>query len=205
MIKTTKELMKDYSKYHSPKNKISREVKNGKIILLKKGIYETDKDADPFFLSSVIYGPSYISFYTALSFYGLIPERACVVNCATLNKSKRKKFINSFSTYTYRDVPKKVFGIDNIRNFDLKQNPYYIASKEKALLDTLYILPKIGNRKELLVLLFDDLRIDEHIFYSLDKNRLIELASLYQTKNHKILISYLRSKNYDKHYNSNRT
>ena len=67
-----------------------------------------------------------------------------------------------------------------------------IASAEKAVCDQLYTCSPCSNRNELRQLLFEDLRIDETAFRDADLNEMSELAGLYQTKNHKLLISLLK-------------
>ena len=69
---------------------------------------------------------------------------------------------------------------------------YMIASAEKAVCDRLYTCSPCSNRTELRQLLFDDLRIDEAAFRSADLNEMAELAGLYKTKNHRLLIAMLK-------------
>ena len=64
-----------------------------------------------------------------------------------------------------------------------------IASPEKAICDQLYTISPCNNRASLQRLLFEGLRIEPTMFTDLDMNALAELAGLYSTKNHKILIS----------------
>jgi hypothetical protein len=55
----------------------------------------------------------------------------------------------------------------------------------------LSIISPRNNLKELLDLLFEDLRIDEVIFDELDKNKLIKLCDLYSSKTLRLLKKYL--------------
>ena len=72
MIKTTNELKLELNNYSNFITKISRLVRDKKLFKIKQGLYETDNKINPFFLSNIIYGPSYISFQTALAYYGII-------------------------------------------------------------------------------------------------------------------------------------
>ena len=65
-------------------------VQNEECIQVVKGLYETDRNVPPYLLAGSIYGPSYISFEFALSYYGLIPEMVRVVTCASFEKKKRR-------------------------------------------------------------------------------------------------------------------
>ena len=56
-----------------------------------------------YLLAGSIYGPSYISFEFALSYYGLIPEAVHVVTCASFEKKKKKTYDTIFGTFTYRN------------------------------------------------------------------------------------------------------
>ena len=98
MIKTTNELKLELNNYSNIITKISRLVRDKKLFKIKQGLYETDNKINPFFLSNIIYGPSYISFQTALAYYGIIPERVYVITSATSNKHKSKEYINDFGT-----------------------------------------------------------------------------------------------------------
>ena len=51
--------------------KLSRDVKNGKLIKIVNGLYETDPNTSDYLLAGNMYGPSYIYifFEYALSFY----------------------------------------------------------------------------------------------------------------------------------------
>ncbi len=90
MIKTTSMLLEELEEYASPKSKLSRMVKRGECFPITKGLYETDPNTPPHLLAGSIYGPSYISFEFALSYYGLIPEAVYTVTCATFEKKKKK-------------------------------------------------------------------------------------------------------------------
>ena len=109
MIKTTAMLLEELSEYGSPKSKLSRMAKSGEYFPITKGIYETDRHTPAYLLAGSIYGPSYISFEYALSFYGMIPEAVYTVTSATFEKKKKKKFETAFGTFTYRDVLQRHF------------------------------------------------------------------------------------------------
>ena len=186
MIKSTDELIKFYKDYSDPIGKIHREIKKGNLIPITKGIYETDIDVPGHYLTGVIYGPSYISFEYALSYYGLIPERVYTYTNATYNKNKSKRYRNNFGLYTYRDIPKKAFPF-GVKIYIENGYSYTIAIPEKALCDKLYIATPQKSMKKLEALIFDDLRIEEEDFYNLDYDVILILCDLYQSTNLKLL------------------
>ena len=90
MIKTYNTLLKELQDYKAPNNKISRMVRNGIITPIIKGLYETNENTPGYLLANIIYGPSYLSFDFALSYYGLIPEAVYTFTSATFEKKKEK-------------------------------------------------------------------------------------------------------------------
>ena len=94
MIKTIDMLLYEYRDYSNIYNKIILEEKNNNLIKLKRGLYETNKDADPFTIANVLLSPSYISFETALAYYGMIPERVYAIKSASFKKNKKKNTVS---------------------------------------------------------------------------------------------------------------
>ena len=180
MLMTYDMIRNSLSNYKQPDNKIKRMTDSKEIIKLTKNIYETDKNNPGFLYANVLYGPSYISFEYALSYYGLIPETVYVYTSATFKKKKKKTYQNLFGTYTYRDIPEKAYPFDILLIED-NIYPYSIASSEKALCDKLYTLKSIRTIKDLKIVLFEDLRIDKNAFYKLDLNKLSALCELYNS------------------------
>ena len=191
MIKTYNALLKELHNYRAPNNKISRMVRTGSVIPITKGLYETDKTIPGYLLANIIYGPSYLSFDFALSYYGLIPEAVYTFTSATFEKKKEKIYNNHFGTFTYRDVPSSAYPY-GIHLISEGQYSFAIATPEKALCDKLYIESTVRNKKELIELLFTDLRIDGTEFQQLDKEALCSLADLYKATNLKLLKKLLR-------------
>ena len=194
MIITTLQLKEYYSNLADPKGKILRDIKNGKLFPLVKGIYETDPNAFAPRLAQFIYGPSYISFDYILHNRGLIPEAIYhTITCATFNKRKIKTYKNTFGTFIYRDVPNDVFSLGVIAVIDGLYS-YQVATPEKALCDKLYTLSPVKTVNDLEKMLFEDLRIDKGGFNELNKDDILRLAPLYRSKNLKLLAKYIEEK-----------
>ena len=167
--------------------------KKGNILRIKRGLYTDNLKIDSPIIANVCYSPSYISFETALSYYGMIPERVYAIKSATFMKNKKKEFSNHFGLFLYCDINKNAYPYD-ICQIEIENVKVAIASKEKALIDMISILSPRNNIKELEDLIFNDLRIDEVIFDELDKKKMIELCDLYCNKSIKILKRYLEAK-----------
>ena len=190
MIITTSMLRNRYSDYSNPLDKIKRDTESGIIFRLTRGIYETDKKTDPCLLASSILSPSYLSFDWALAYYGLIPERVVAITSASLNVRKNKTFINYFGRYEYSDIPSRVFseGLTYLENGDYIVK---IATKEKAICDSLSKWRVVRNINDLKELLFVDKRIDEEEFANCDFKLMLRLASLYNKTNLDLLIKLI--------------
>ena len=182
MVISSEELLFENRSYAVPQIRIQRMVKKGELIPLKRGMYETDSTAPGFIMANAILGPSYISFEYALSYHSMIPERVITYTSATFGKNKKKEFMNSFGTFTYRDIPQDVFPYYYSREL-YGNRPYLIASREKALCDQLYIATPIRGIHDFEEFLFDGMRLDEDIFDSLDFEKIKRIAPLYHKTN----------------------
>lgn len=114
------------------RGKIARMLEAGELISLRRGLYASRRDLDPHCLAGSIYGPSYISFETALAWHGMIPEGVTEILSATPKRAA--SFENDFGRFRYLSVPMAVYpvGILRITDSDL---PFLIASRTKALVD----------------------------------------------------------------------
>lgn len=191
MIITNNIFKENINNYSNKDTKLAREVENGKLFKIINGLYETDPNTPGYLLAGSIYGPSYISFEYALSYYELIPERVSTITCATFNKKKKKEYDTDFGIFTYRDVPNEVYSEEIILQ---KENgySYQIATPEKALCDKLYTLSPLINYNNLENMLFNDLRIDYDEFKKLDTLKIEKLSNLYHSNNVTLLAKYMR-------------
>ncbi len=160
---TLYELEKFYdNKKNSLKNLLSRWSKEELIISLGNGFYCFDMvTLDYLNLACTLVKPSYISFEYALNYHGLIDQVSEII---TLTSTDRHKFIHmSAYTFEYTKIKEDLF-------FDFyKVGNFYIASAEKAFLDTIYL---ICRNKRLVDL--KDLDVKK-----LNKSRLFTLAKKY--------------------------
>ncbi len=191
MIVTTSMLKEKYHDYANPLDKIKRDTDKGILIRLTNGIYETDKGTEPCLLASSILSPSYLSFDWALSYYGLIPERVISITSASLGNRKNKTFENFFGRYEYTDIPVSAFS-EGLLYLESGDYIVKIASKEKAICDSLCKWRVVKSVKELKELLFIDKRIDVDEFETCDFKLMERLASLYRKTNLKLLIKLIR-------------
>lgn len=157
---------------------ITRWIKKGYIVKLRQGYYafkEVLSNRDfAFYISNKIYNPSYVSFHTALSFYGMIPESVSVITAATTLKTA--EFDNDFGLYKYHKISSSLFWGYDLKPFGSKTIMF--ASPEKALLDLLYLYPFYDSPDEL-----SSLRLDEdYMEEDFDVNLFLEYASKFGSK-----------------------
>lgn len=191
MIKTTAMILNGLNHYASPADKLTRMVQNGEYVKIVKGLYETEKSVPGYLLAESIYGPSYLSFEFALSYYGLIPETVYTFTSATFEKKKKKKYTTPMGTFTYRDIPSLAYpyGVKVVREGEYF---YKIATAEKAICDQLYKTKAIANYKELQDLLFADLRMDNEELKKLNVEDIALLSEKYGSTNVKKLSKMMR-------------
>lgn len=168
--------------YKRPNDKISGLKAQGFLKPLKKGLYiagpsVTDKKPDAMLVANHLLGPSYVSVETALSYFGLIPERVYETSSMTTKASRSFNTAMGLFTYTRLSLPYYSFGLQMLR---LPSHQYAIvASPEKALCDKIVTtsgltLRGIRNAYDYLV---DDMRIDESALKGLNTNMIQEWLS----------------------------
>jgi len=183
MYKDHMTLIDELKGYSSPKSRITRMIKSGEVIQVRRGIFldANDRQYSVKSLASVIYGPSYISFEYALAHYGLIPERVTVLTSAVFKKNKNRKFHTPLGNFYYYYLPPDVYPYGIIREEENKQS-YLIATPEKALLDMLYKVRGVTTLKNLNSLILDDWRMDRDEIIKMDRESILSIAPLYKKK-----------------------
>ncbi|OAV67964.1 hypothetical protein Barb6XT_01227 [Bacteroidales bacterium Barb6XT] len=149
----------------SPNDKISAMEKRGEIIRLKKGLYVVSdkisrKKISRELIANHLYGVSYVSLETALSHYGLIPEKVFAIRSITTKRAKQ--FENAFGCFEYISMPADYFSIGIRQQIVDNKYAYLIATPEKALCDLILVTPnlRLQSIKAMQTYLEDDLRID---------------------------------------------
>ena len=161
----------------------------GEYTKVVKGIYETNSDTAGYLLAGSIYGPSYLSFDFALSYYGMIPEAVRTITSATFKKNKIKEYHTPFGDFIYRDVPAGVFPY-GIRLVTEGEYSFRIATREKALCDKLYVMKPTKNITEMEELLIDNLRMEEVALSGLNLAEIEFISELYRSANVRLLCKH---------------
>ncbi len=112
---------------------LTRLVRNNSLIRLTSGVYIAPENYNKIeTIANTMYQPSYLSFESALSRYGVLSQIPFSISFATTKKSLRRKLADVSIEYRKIQLP-LFFGYE-------KQGALYIATPEKAFLDTLYLV-----------------------------------------------------------------
>lgn len=191
MIYDFQNLRIKYKEYSNIYQKINNECKKGILVKIKRGLYSDDLYNDKEVIANICYNPSYISFEYALSYYGVIPEFVSTFTSATFGKKNNKIYHMKDCTFDYKNVPDEVFPMGILIMKNSKDISYKIASKEKALCDLLYSKYPVRSIKDLKILLFEDMRIDENELLKMNVEFIKEIAPLYHSNSLNVLKKYL--------------
>lgn len=138
---TTAMLLALLSEYSDPRKKLNSFVQKGYVKPIKQGIYLASESLNlrPFskeLLANLIYGPSYISLESALSNYGILPERVYTTTSICLGKART--FSTPVGDFEYHHVKDSIYP-QGVTQREIAPGAFcQYASPEKALLDFLY-------------------------------------------------------------------
>ncbi|HNS10943.1 MAG TPA: hypothetical protein PKN29_14675 [Candidatus Ozemobacteraceae bacterium] len=193
MFKDHATLMHELRGYASPKAKITRLIRSGEIIQLRRGIFlpASERGYSRKSLAAIIYGPSYVSFETALSYYGLIPEKVNAITSATFRKNKNRIFQTPLGDFYYYYLPAAAYPYAVKCEQEGGAN-FLIASPEKALCDLLFRAGRVSTSEALAKLLHEDWRIEPGSLEELDLETVEFLAPLYRKTVFKHLLTLLK-------------
>ncbi len=124
---------------------VKRAIASGEIIHVRRGLYclaqrYQKKGVNLYALAQYVYGPSYISLESALSWHGWIPEAVHGITSACFKKSK--EFSTPLGLFSYDRIPQRLFYIEVTRSKDESGNVFLMASPLKALADYVYVRKK---------------------------------------------------------------
>ena len=164
-----------YGDLKRPDEKISELERKGLIIRIKRDLYVVSpkvhhQEISSELVANHLYGPSYISLESVLSYYGLIPERIYSMYsvCAKLHK----QYETPLGRFEYIKMPEKYFPIGIHQEIINNSYSFLIATPEKALCDKIIASKnlKIQSVVTMREYLEKDLRFDMSVLTSFDVN-----------------------------------
>ena len=179
---------------NSVRCKVMRAIDAGDILPIRRGLYCLTKRHHPVgvsrnLLANLIYGPSYISMETALTFHGWIPEAVHSVSSISLDRAR--SFETPFGYFDYVQVRQTplLAGVERIVDDQPERGSFYMAKPLKALAD--YVASH-GLDWTGAVPLVESLRIDEDNLETLRKRDFDELDGVYKSARARKFLSGLR-------------
>lgn len=157
-------------------NLLNRLIRSGVLQKIERNKYSLkDNEANDFALANFLYQPSYISFESALNFYGILSQFPREVTSATSKKTKTKAIQGKAFSFTHLNKA-LIWGYE-------KKDDFLIAFPEKALLDQLYLAGK-GLKK---------INLDELDYNFINKRKLsVYLQDYPETRQFLSIIKKLR-------------
>ncbi len=174
-------------------NFVARGIRSGKMIRVMRGVYLFSPEwsvgqRSLFSLANVLVQPSYVSFESALSFHGLIPE-AVPVTMSACSQRRQKELLTPAGVFTFYHIPCASFFDGVFRDADRHA---LVAHPIRALFDMCYF-----RRKGYISMdeLDHDLRIDPEALRSqveqVNREDLEALANSYRRRNIRELAKWL--------------
>lgn len=127
--------LKSYSIY------FKRQLNKDRLIKIQKGLYATP-DAPILEIASNILYPSYISLWSASSYYGFTEQIPNIIQVMTTKQKKQLNILNTNIKFI-KCLPSWMYGYK-------RDNNVFIASHEKLLIDCLKFQKEMGNFDEIL-------------------------------------------------------
>jgi predicted transcriptional regulator of viral defense system len=142
---------------------LDRWEKKGYLKKVKRGFYcfgtQSLDQNFLFYTGNKIYAPSYVSLEIALKHYGFIPEE--IFQITSVGTKKTAKFQTSIGNFSYSQIKPSLYW--GYQLLDFGQQKILIAEPEKAILDYLYIHPKLKTAADFLGMRINVDEFREHI------------------------------------------
>jgi len=130
---------------------LSRWVKAGKIISLRRGLYilappYLKSTPHPFLVANAMKPASYVSLQSSLAYYELIPEYTPVVTSVTTGRSEQIETAAGMFSFSHI---KKTWFTGYRRVEVVPGQSVFLAGPEKSLLDLVYLTPRADSAEYL--------------------------------------------------------
>jgi hypothetical protein len=183
-----------YSSVSHPEQKIKYLKSRGVLTSLIRGWYlNTGSSYSLFHIANHLYGPSYATGLSVLSYFGWIADKSTTIQSCVIKRGKEIK--TEVGYFNYSSIPRELFHL-GIMQFEVEKNIFCIvATPTKALYDHLVNTPYLSfsGKNDLLTYLEDDLRFDMDRLDQLDLLLLERLCTIGDKKRQvKILYNLIK-------------
>ena len=142
---------------------LNRWKQNGSLKGIRRGFYHLNHsfkhDYGLMAVANKIYKPSYVSLETVFQIYNFIPELVFQITSVSTNKTN--SFESEIANFSYKKIKHDLFFGYRLVEFD--SETIFIAEREKAILDYLYLKPHFNSLIDFKALRFDKEMIAEAI------------------------------------------
>ncbi|EGV33370.1 hypothetical protein ThidrDRAFT_0577 [Thiorhodococcus drewsii AZ1] len=164
-------------------NLVNRALHRGELVRLRRGRYRlaasvSGKLAHPFVVAQALRSGSYVSFESALSFHGWIPEAVPMTLCVVPGRRREEFEVPQFQTFRFLPLALNPgFFLEAVERVQLDEQVALVARPLRALLDRLCLLKRDWPG---LMELAWEMRIDPDLMASLRRDDLEALRPLYR-------------------------
>jgi predicted transcriptional regulator of viral defense system len=162
--------------------------KKGYLVKLRNGYYLlTETKVDEFSLYQIankLYEPSYVSMESALNYYGINPEG--VYQIQSVSTRKTETFTTRVGVFNYQTIKNGLyFGYHLVTK---NERTFRLASREKAILDFLYLRSDIND-----FMSFEALRWNREELQQINQDTLKDYLGLYNSRTLNKKIEFLKT------------
>jgi hypothetical protein len=188
--------MSALSGYRSPRAHLTRLMREGRVVRIRKGLYVFGvelrrKALTPELLANLVYGPSYLSLEYALSYHDMIPERVAGFTSVSIGRSR--SFDTPLGRFDYTRIPTAAFCLGFTR-IGQGEDSFLIALPEKALADKVATDRQgtLRSRRAMREHLLENLRIEMTALCRLSPEIMDDIAASYHSRNVSVLSETIR-------------
>jgi len=185
------EIARFFSEKAAPRKFCERLVDKGVLIRLKKGA-DAFSEVNALVVANYLAPCSYVSFETALSHYGMIPEFTPLMMSVS-SVSRHRAYSTAIGSYEYFHQHPELYAAGMDRTMVADHIPLLIATPEKALCDALARRSEQYHTKDadFIGSLLHGLRLEQDTLRHLDLEHIKSLAELYGSRAPKLLHQFL--------------
>ena len=165
--------------------RVSRALQDGSLVQIKRGLYtfgdrSSSQLPHPFSIAQSLLPGSYVSFETALSYHGWIPEAVYAVSCVTPGRKSLNFKTDRFGSFSYEPIAlERYMYLVGVQRVSFGNSAVLVATPLRALMD-LVARRKLAWRG--LSWIMHGLRVDEAQLRTLKRSDFAALRPVYKHK-----------------------